>query len=138
MVSHLAYKWSDTSVVPICIVSEAEHLQEKADIVSAFCVLTGLQLSHGKLRRVVQNVMPNNVLQEMIVYRHPWQPCKVAINTTEPTEYLGGIYDVHSSGTSALELALETADTHCNVIRFSPVPPTFKVIVATASTLAKL
>ena len=35
------------------ISNSAEHLQEKAGIVSAFCVLTGLQLSHGKLRRVV-------------------------------------------------------------------------------------
>ena len=92
------------------ISDSSQLLQDKADIVSAFCVITGLQLSHGKLRRVVQNVIPSNLLQDMIVYRHPWQPCKVTINTTDPTEYLGGIYDVHSSGTSTLDMVLESAD----------------------------
>ena len=44
------------------ICGSAEHLQQKADIVSAFCILGGLQLSYEKLRTVVQNVVPGNVL----------------------------------------------------------------------------
>ena len=82
--------------------------------------------------------MSTNVLQEMIVYKHPWKACIVTINTTDPTEYLGSMYDVPSSGTPLLDLVLETADTHCNIIIFSPIPPTSKVIVATVSTLGKL
>ena len=41
-------------------------------------------------------------------------------------------------GASALNHILDTAQVNCNVIRSSPVPATSKVIVATASTVAKL
>ena len=118
------------------ISNDPKHLQEKADIVSAYCILAGLQLSHGKLRRVVQNTMPDAVHIDMIVHTYPWTPRRVTLNTIAATEYLGGIYDVHSTGVSALNHILDTAQVHCNAIRYSPVPATAKVIVATASVVA--
>ena len=49
------------------------HLQEKADIVSAFCILAGLQLSHDKLRRVFQSCIHNDMQQPqtMTVHTYP-------------------------------------------------------------------
>ena len=66
------------------ISDSSEDLQDKADIFSAFCVITGLQLSHSKLRRAVQNLMPVDILQGMILYKHPLQPCTVPIKHHGP------------------------------------------------------
>ena len=80
------------------ICSSAEHLQTKADLVSAFCILAGLQLSHDKLRRVLHSTIHTNNTVPLTVYTHPWTPHSVPVNTTDATEYLGGIYDVKNAG----------------------------------------
>ena len=121
------------------ICATPQELQSKADIVSAFCILAGLQLSHGKLRRVMQAHIPKDTpATPLVVHVLPWTPKSVTVNTTEATEYLGGIYDVVNNGKSTLKMIRETAQQHCNAIIHSSVPAASKLMVATASTLAKV
>jgi hypothetical protein len=116
-----------------------QELQSKADIVSAFCILAGLQLSHGKLRRVMQAHIPQDTPSTpLTVHVFPWTPKMVTVNTTEATEYLGGVYDVVNNGKSTLTLIRNIALQHCNAIAHSPVPAASKLMVATACTLAKV
>jgi hypothetical protein len=102
--------------------SSPGELQAKADIVSAFCILAGLQLSHGKLRRVMQAHIPDGTPSTpLTVHVYPWDPKLVTVNTSEATEYLGGIYDVVNNGKSTLKLILDTAQRHCNAILHASV-----------------
>ena len=121
------------------ICSSPQELQAKADIVSAFCILAGLQLSHSKLRRVMQAHIPQDTPHTpLVVHVLPWTPKQVSVNTTDSTEYLGGIYDVVNNGKSTLKMIRDTAMHHCNAIIHSSVPAASKLMVATASTLAKV
>ena len=121
------------------ICSSPEELQSKADIVSAFCILAGLQLSHGKLRRVMQAHIPlDTPATPLVVHVLPWTPKTVTVNTKDATEYLGGIYDVVNNGKSTLNMIRDLAQQHCNAIIHSSVPAASKLMVATASTLAKV
>ena len=124
------------------ITNDPIHLQEKADIVSAYCILAGLQLSHDKLRRVMQTLSTDTLdittPTDTIVHIHPWTPKTVKVNTTEPTEYLGGLYDTHFNGKAVLKLISEVTRSQCNAIKHSSVSPASKIMVAISSTLAKV
>ena len=122
------------------ICNNPEHLQVKADIVSAFCILCGLQLSHGKLRRVLQSCLPSTLHTSptMTVHAHPWTPHQVKVNVTEATEYLGGVYDVQYNGRTTLSRIRDIATLHCNTIRHATVSAASKIMVATISTIAKI
>ena len=116
------------------------HLQDKADIVSAFCILAGLQLSHDKLRRVFQACQGHELDEPtpMKVHIFPWTPKAVTINATEATEYLGGLYDISNGSTNALKLIRDTVSQHCQAILHASVSAADKITVATISTLAKV
>jgi hypothetical protein len=71
-------------------------LQKKADLVSAFCIVLGLQLSHKKIRRIVQlftHPRNNNHVMSTTVYSSGWTPHEVPAQTSGAIEFLGGIYD---------------------------------------------
>eukprot|EP01034_Spumella_vulgaris_P028247 gene28247-35072_t len=67
-------------------------MQEKANVVSAFCLIFGLRISPSKLRRYFQdwscNVEPTE-LCPMTVYTTGWTPSTVDIEVDGVTGYLG-------------------------------------------------
>ena len=120
----------------------AEVLQRKADLISAFCIVLGLQLSESKIRRVVQSFTPTvygSHAMTTTVYSVGWVPHVVKVQTTGSIEFLGGIYDMNNSSISTLEW-LKTKATiavQCIGARkgFSAAS---KIAVVTASTLHSL
>ena len=73
----------------------ATAMQRKADIVSAFCIITGIQLSYSKLRRSL-TVRPKtdsiSFLKEFLpmnVHIKPWTAQQTKVKHDQFTEYLG-------------------------------------------------
>ena len=63
-------------------------IQRKVDLVSAFCIVLGLQLSHGKIRRLVQHFLPAvppDISLSMVVHTTGWQPHILSVQTTGTT-----------------------------------------------------
>ena len=87
-------------------VARAEMLQKKAELVSAFCIVLGLELSEKKIRRVVQSFVHPRYSTEVLsttVYSAGWVPQIIKVQNTGCTEFLGGIYDVDNTSSSTLE-----------------------------------
>jgi hypothetical protein len=70
-------------------------MQRKADIVSAFCIITGIQLSYSKLRRsftaskISYPFISINEFQSMSVHIAPWTAQSIKVKHDQYTEYLG-------------------------------------------------
>ena len=70
-------------------------IQRKADIVSAFCILTGIQLSHSKLRRSftarinTDSLLFTKEFLPMNIHVAPWTPQPIIVKHDQYTEYLG-------------------------------------------------
>ena len=99
---------------------QVEKLQKKADLVSAFCIVLGLKLSHTKIRRVVQHFThPRNadLVMSTTVYSAGWIPHVVPAHTSGAIEFLGGIYDVDNTGSSTLEWLKTKATVAVQCIR---------------------
>ena len=115
----------------------AEHIQLKAELYSAFNIVFGLTFSESKIRRVLQNFLPDpdkHPLPTMFIYTHGWKPVPIKVLTTGSTKYLGGIYDVDNSGKGALESMINTAKLHCTTIQHTRFSPEAKLVTATSSS----
>ena len=117
-------------------------LQRKADLISAFCIVLGLQLSEAKIRRVVQSFTSSEDSSQIMtttVYSAGWVPHVVKLQKTGPTEFLGDIYDMDNSSKSTLEWLKSKATIAVHGIgarkSFSAAS---KIAVVTASTLHSL
>ena len=68
-------------------------IQRKADIVSAFCIIMGLQLSVGKLRRFVWAATggSNVTFPDMIIRGFNWTANPIPAQTEGCLTYLGGL-----------------------------------------------
>ena len=118
-----------------------EHIQLKAELFSAFTIVFGLKFSQSKIRRVFKNFLPSSVqhkVNDMLIYTSGWVPVPIAVTTTGATVYLGGIYDTDNSGKGALDHMLQTAQLHCNALKYTRFSPEAKITVATTSTVNKL
>jgi hypothetical protein len=73
----------------------SEAIQRKADIVSAFCILTGIQLSHAKLRRSftarikTDSPLFTKEFLPMNIHIAPWTPQPIIVKHDQYTECLG-------------------------------------------------
>ena len=84
----------------------AEFLQRKADIISALCIILGLQMSESKIRRVVQTFLPTKqhaAVMFTTVHAVGWVPHSVPVQSSSATEFLGGIHDMDDSSKTTLE-----------------------------------
>ena len=98
----------------------AEMIQKKAELVSAFCIVLGLELSEKKIRRVVQFFVPERLREEVLtttVYSAGWVPKEVRVQTTGYTEFLGGLYDTDNSGCTTLDWLKTKAEIAVQCIR---------------------
>eukprot|EP01034_Spumella_vulgaris_P032827 gene32827-40519_t len=96
-------------------------MQDKANVVSAFCLIFGLRISPSKLRRYFQD-WSNNVGQEeltqMTVYTKGWIPNTVEIEVDGVTSYLGAKYEIQTGNQpQMLQDILDVAREHCNAIQ---------------------
>ena len=119
----------------------AELIQEKAELFSAFNIVLGLKFSPGKIRRLLQDYLPKKLRQQalhMTIYSSGWVPQHIPIATTGSSEYLGGIYDLDNSYSSAMAHMIDIAKLHVNAIKHSHFSADSKILVATTSTVNKL
>ena len=93
----------------------AQDIQDKADIVSAFCIIMGLEISVSKLRRFVWAVTGKSAqpCAEMIIRGLNWVPTTIPVEQDGCLTYLGGLYDVKKRDKTALAEITEIARTHC-------------------------
>jgi hypothetical protein len=80
-----------------------EHLQDKADIVSAFAVICGMTLSVEKFRGVAihwGNAKKQGITdgEEIIIHGVGWTESKVGLQNDGEIKYLGVTWDMHLSG----------------------------------------
>jgi hypothetical protein len=118
-----------------------ELIQQKAELFSAFNIVLGLQFSPGKIRRLLQDFLPKRLrsrAMHMTIYSTGWIPQQIPIATSGCSEYLGGIYDLDNSYSSAMAHMLETAKLHSNAIQHTHFSADSKILVATTSTVNKL
>ena len=118
-----------------------ELIQEKAELFSAFNIVLGLQFSPDKIRRLLQDYLPKRLRTQashMTIYITGWIPQRIPIATTGSSVYLGGIYDLDNSYSSAMEHMVEVAKLHCDAIKHSHFSADSKILVATTSTVNKL
>ena len=118
-----------------------ELIQEKAELFSAFNIVLGLQFSPGKIRRLLQDYLPKRLRTQaahMTIYTTGWIPQQIPIATTGSSIYLGGIYDLDNSYSSAMDHMIEVAKLHCDAIKHRHFSADCKILVATTSTVNKL
>ena len=116
-----------------------ELLQKKAELFSAFCIVLGLQLSHGKIRRLFQNFLPNKQkarASHMTVYTTGWVPHAVPIQSTGSSVFLGAIVNMDNSGSDTAEWLRHTAQLARSAILSKPgFSGASKIAVISSSTL---
>ena len=86
--ANAGYKGSDTAYADdlLSTTPGADQLQHKANIVSAFCSIMGLQIFTTKLRRFVlgaHEMEPDDARGSTIVHSFQWQPEVVQTHTDE-------------------------------------------------------
>ena len=97
----------------------ATEIQRKADIMSAFCAICGVTLSHKKLRRVVQSwIGSQNIITSlnMQVHDYGWIPVDITIRTEGATDYLGGLYDVDDTGSTSHSTVQDISSQHASIL----------------------
>ena len=122
----------------------AEGIQRKADIVSAFCLITGISISMDKLRRVLHDWKGKRSTAEapdMFIHTYNWEPHPIRAATERSadstTKYLGVPYDADNSGKTAMAQLLGTARLHCQTVAHTKASDTTKLEVVASSTMAK-
>ena len=114
-------------------------LQKKADLLSAFCIVLGLQLSDEKIRRLLQNFLPDKQKSQalsMTVYTVGWVPHTVTVQSTGSSVFLGGIYDLDNSGADTELWLIEKAKLiRSTVVSRQGFSGASKITVVNTSTL---
>jgi len=126
-----------------------EALQRKADIVSTFCIILGLQISTSKLRRFVMAHSGLDVEDDntTVVHLHGtrehvdgprWEPINIYAAQDGTLEYLGGKYDSDGSTRTVLEEVKHIANTHCAEIGNTAASAVTKTRCLSMTTYAKI
>ena len=92
---------------------DAARLQRKADIVSAFCLIFGLQFSTTKLRHFIFQAAQMEGNPPLIIRRLGWTPIEVNAETRGCLKSLGGLHATHGKGQPALDAMLHDARGGC-------------------------
>jgi hypothetical protein len=117
-----------------------EEIQRKADIVSAFCLVTGISISMDKIRRVLHDWKrqpSNTVVPDMYIHTYNWEPHAVKGTTEGSTNYLGVAYDASMSGKAAFDTLIDTAKLQCSTVTHTRASDTTKLQTVICSTYAK-
>ena len=85
------------------------------DIVSAFCVTMGIEISVRKLRRFVWAATGGSkaTFPDMIIRGFNWVASQIPAQADGCLIYLGGLYDLKRRDSTAIKKMTEVARTHC-------------------------
>jgi Ulp1 family protease len=148
--SNLGYAEGETAYADdlLSCARTPEALQRKADIVSTFCLIMGLQLSTSKLRRFV---MAHSGLAEedntTIVHQYgsretidgpEWESSTIQASLDGTLEYLGGKYDTDGKARTVLDEIKQTASSHCAEIGNTAASAVTKLRCSSMTTYAKI
>ena len=88
----------------ISMAATAAALQAKADIVSAWCLYTGLKISHGKLRTFgIKRGADQSPSPTLVIRGHDWTGTDVPICDNGVMTHLGVIWNMKSENTKQFE-----------------------------------
>ena len=140
--ANLSYPAAETAYADdlLSFAKTPNELQRKADIVSAFCAIMGLQLSTNKLRRFV---MVNSGMQDdtdtaiTIVHNYGWSEVTIEAQDDGVLEYLGGKRDTSGYCKAALKGLQELVAAHCAETVICAASADTKVGCIEVSTYAK-
>ena len=118
--------------------NNAQELQRKADIVSAFCLVMGLQISSTKLRRFVLVHSGLEEANSTIIHHNEWTSEEIQVQKEGCMNYLGGMWDLEGSTKSALEDMEDIARKHCAEIQICAASAQTKAGIVDISTYGKL
>ena len=139
--SNQSYRMTETAYADdlLSYAPTAAELQRKADIVSAFCVVMGLQLSTSKLRRfvMIHSGLDGEANATVVHHKH-WMPESIAAQNDGTLEYLGGLRDVDGSSRTELEVMKDIAKKHCAEIQICAASSATKIGIVDTSTYGKL
>ena len=119
----------------------ATEIQRKAEVMSAFCVICGVTMSHKKLRRAVQDWLGVRHLPSdfsMKIYEYGWTARDITVKIDGATEFLGGQHDLITIGSTQEVSALDVTRQHCNVIDRTYASGTTKLMCLSVSTVPKI
>ena len=99
-------------------------LQLKADIVSAYSIIFGLDIAINKLRTFVHypngppRLAPGSPSPSVVIHTSDWQPHSIPVLSTGTLKVLGKFYDISSPSIHASQFAhcKKIADTACNIL----------------------
>jgi hypothetical protein len=117
-----------------------DEIQRKADIVSAFCLVTGISISMDKIRRVLHDWKrqpSDTVVPDMYIHTYNWEPHAVKGTTEGSTNYLGVEYNASMSGKAAFDTLINTAKLQCSTVTHTRASDTTKLQTVICSTYAK-
>ena len=117
----------------------AEDMQRKADIVSAFCIIMGIQISVTKLRRLVHTwTKTSTPIVPLVIHGYGWTPQEVEVETNASTKYLGNYVDHDNSGKTALTEMQAVAETHSAILKPHPCSAAIKLDIASVLTFNQI
>jgi len=119
----------------------AAHIQRKAELMSALNIVLGLQFSTTKIRRLLQNFLPDpskHAVEAMVIYTVGWVPQPIPIQHDGSSEYLGTIQDLDNSTTSVMTWAKTTVQSLTQAIQAGRFSMTTKLAVTKHSALKKV
>ena len=108
------YSAADQAYMDDLISSTGTHaaLQDRADIISAFCLIFGISLSDHKFRQLAINV-PVNV--PIVIRREGWIDKALPAQTGAPIKVLGTLYDPAYTGQPELQRLEKLLSKHLSV-----------------------
>ena len=118
----------------------ATDIQRKADIVSGFCVIMGLEISVTKLRRFVWAATGSSASScpDMTIRGLNWEATPIPVASQGCLTYLGGLYDLKRRDSTALQEIKEVAVTHCAEVGATRASSVTKVACASLTTVNKV
>jgi len=120
--------------------NSTQELQRKADIVSAFCLVMGLQISTSKLRRfvLVHSGLEAGGNNCTTIHHNDWISEEIPVQQDGSLVYLGGMRDLDGSTKQALEEMEDIALKHCAEVQICAASAQTKVGIVDISTYGKL
>jgi hypothetical protein len=124
-----------------CATLSTTAMNRKAEIVSAFCVLSEILLSQPKIRRFAHLWAPihaPDVTAPMVLHTPQWREVMVNVKTTGSSDYLGTIVEVKHEGTLLLSTLLDLTHSAIAAINHTTASLITKAAVFKSSVVSSL
>ena len=113
-----------------------EGLQRKADVVSGFCVIFGIKISEGKLRRMIMNGSDQTC--PLKVHGMGWVQLELSEEVSDHVTNLGVVYENDISGRREVDKAIAEIERTAMIIRNTRASADIKCEIMERCILLKL